>query len=97
MTAAKEAKQEATRTVRIRTFTKNIGDGQKETVYATMGLHVAEDHRKFLPQRERTNRRGKKVSDFARKIEPGVNCTLPDDVALFYLKNCGEFLEEVYE
>ena len=100
-------KGEGTRTIRIKGMERDDG-----WVWSTMGLHVRPEDRKFLPERTVYDRRSRRGRDgkgermAARKFEPGVrengeftrtHYELPDSIALFYLKNSGKFVEEVYE
>lgn len=99
VTAEEETPVEATRfrSIRIKEFVKDIGEGQTETVYACGGLHLSAEHRKMLPPIQISNLQGKTVEKHVRKIEPGKDYELPEDIALYYLKENRRFLEEVYE
>ncbi|TNF09402.1 MAG: hypothetical protein EP323_00440 [Gammaproteobacteria bacterium] len=81
----------------IKSFTKNKGDGVKETTYAVGGYHVDVEDRAHLPAMESTSIKGKKIELSNRKIVPGVVYELPEDVATKYLKKSSDVLEQVYE
>ena len=102
MTASKAAPKETvpndkTKTVRIKSTSRHIGDEQYETTYACSGLHVDEAHYSLLPLRTTQSAMGKTAKRNGRKIEPGINYELPEAVALQYLKSSPRFLEEVYD
>lgn len=83
--------------IRIKSFTKNKGEGAKETTYAVGGYHFEPEDRGHLPAMESTSIKGKPVFLQNRKIVPGVVYDLPEDVALKYLKQSSDVLEQVYE
>lgn len=88
----KQAK-EPTKKVRIKFMKK--GEGVQ---YSTQGLHVAQEHRSLLPQKEINDYRSRHRNSVpGHKIEPGETYELPADVAIHYLKSSPNFLEEVYE
>ena len=90
MAKAKTEKKEKEVKVRIKGMKQ--GDGMH---YACSGLHLAEEHRQFLPREFKEDSLGRDREQVKRKIVPGKVYSLPKSVADFYLDACPDFLETV--
>lgn len=85
-------KMEAEQTVKIKIRSMKNGDTVQ---YACGGLHLAEEHRQFLPQTFKEDSLGRSRPQTKRKMVPGEIYELPLSVAKQYLDASPDIIEMV--
>lgn len=84
------SEEKAEKTVSIQIKGMRSGKGMQ---YACAGLHLAQEHRQYLPRVFKDDALGRSREQVKRKMVPGHVYTFPQSVAELYLEMSPEFLE----